>query len=135
MLTPVKQMDSPSPQIPWAWGNESVADWLRAEADPTGTSFPESSTPDALSRISLDFVRRLAADARLRAALAADPATTLACHGIYVDPEKIPAVVSLPGPDALEGVLRIHATGEDAAARLKFGGFLGGFLDGFLEDD
>lgn len=126
MLSPMNQIGN-SPQIPLPLLQGRVQDWLRV---PSGIPevLPERSAPVAdhpLSQIPLYFLRRLAVDDRLRAELEADPARTLARHGIHVAAHQIPAVVSLPGAEALRETLKACATDEDESKARFFIGWLG----------
>ena len=138
MLSQVNQIGTP--QIPLALLRQRPAeDWLSFEQDGLEVVTPESTdaNDNLLSQIPLFFLRRLVTDDRLRAELEADAAGTLAQHGIHLTPGQIPAAVSLPSPEELEAVLRIHATAEDDSAFVRWAGFLGDLLDdlvGLLDD-
>lgn len=97
-----------------------------------------SETSAPLNAIPLLLLRRLAVDEQLRAELEAAPVETLARHGVHIAPEQMPAAVSLPSSEAMEGALRIYASGEDETAKVRFSGFLGGLIDligGLFGDD
>jgi hypothetical protein len=131
MLSQMNQIGN-SPQIPLSLLQGRVQDWLRA---PSGVPevLPERRAPAAdrpLSQIPLYFLRRLAVDDRLRADLEADPVRTLARHGIHVAAHQIPAVVSLPGSQALHETLKAHSTDEDESKARFFIGWLGSLIGG-----
>ncbi len=116
MLT--TQIGNPSPQIPLAVLHQP-ADWLRSETEPV-----EVNT-DALGRIPLTFLRRLAADERLRADLVFDPVATLARHGIHVDAEQLPPAVILPCAEALDEAFKVYASDEDESRMRLWYGWIG----------
>ena len=126
MLSPITQIGA-ARQIPLALFRQSSAQaWLRVELD-----VPES-TPAANhhpSRVPLAFLRRLAVDDRLRAELEADPAETLARHGIHVDPESLPAEAKLPRAQAIRDALRMYCGEEAEAAIVRHTGYFGGIDD------
>ncbi len=137
MMTPVSQIDFPTPQMPpvllrqWPADDWPLADPAALQALSVSRAIADSNP---LARVPLGFLRRLAIDDRRRAELEIDPMGTLARHGVHVPPEAIPATVSLPSPGTLDQALRIYATAEDESASVRYFGLLGGLLDGFSGD-
>ena len=127
MLSPVNQTVIPSPQIPLALLRQSPGDdWLYAETDDLEVQLPAAAVQDVpRAEISLDFLRQMAADDRLREDLERDPAVALARHGIQVDPETFPEKVELPSAEALRTALRFHCGEEAEAIFVRHMGYLG----------
>lgn len=96
--------------------------WARLTSQRSGTDAPVTTS------IPLSFLRRLAADAGLRAELEASPMETLARHGICVAPHDLPADVRLPNSRDLDDVVLQYSSGDDDkyANPTHFWGFLGG---------
>lgn len=87
--------------------------------NPANTSF---ETP---GNSHLAFLSRAAHDPQFRAALEADPETTLADYGLSADLNDVPSVVALPSPENILDVL-IDVEDEDSLDKVTvWAGFLG----------
>lgn len=59
------------------------------------------------------FLRRMSQDDEFRATLEVDPQKALAEYGLHVDPQDLPAVVTLPSQVELQAGLSYLASSEE----------------------
>ncbi len=87
------------------------------------------ATSDSLpSGGQIAFLRRMTHDDEFRSTLEADPQKALAEYGLHIDPQELPAVVSLPSKPAIQASLScLENSGDDESElfRAMWMGFLG----------